>query len=145
MPPILSKPSSAARTAVMYITLGALMVVWTVVWYLYLNSHGGTDALYYWCYGFFFTGLVLIFIGITIGRIGRSARHAELPPEVKPQEPTAEPAVTAPVPAPAAMPPGYPGAPQYMMPGVPQPAAPVQGGAVVPPVAQVAPSGPSPR
>src|SRR6516225_8171785 len=84
MPPILSKPSSAARTAVMYITVGALLVVWTVVWYLYLNRHEGTDLAYYLDYGFFFTGLVLIVIGVTIGRIGRSARHAELPPEVKP-------------------------------------------------------------
>jgi hypothetical protein len=147
MPPILSKPSSAARTAVMYITLGALLDVWTVVWYLYLSRHGGSDTAYFMDYGFFFTGLVLIVIGITIGRIGRSARHAELPPEVKPQEPTAQPAVTAPQPqsAPAAPPAGYPGAPQYIMPAMPQPAAPVQGGAVVPPVAQVAPPGPSPR
>ena len=138
MPPILSKPSSAARTAVMYITLGALMVVWTVVWYLYLNSHGGTDLAYYLDYGFFFTGLVLIVIGVTIGRIGRSARHAELPPEVKPSESTAQPAVTNAPPQPApALPPGY-----FV---APQPAAPVPGGAVVPPVAQVAPPGPSPR
>jgi len=146
MPPILSKPSSAARTAVMYITLGALMVVWTAVWYLYLNRHGGSDVAYFTDYGFFFTGLVLIVIGITIGRIGRSARNAELPPEVKPNEHTAEPAVTAPQPQPGpALPPGYFVPPQQMMPGAPQQAAPVPGGAVVPPVAQVAPPGPSPR
>jgi hypothetical protein len=148
MPPILSKPSSAARTAVMYITVGALLVVWTVVWYLYLNRHEGTDLAYFVDYGFFFTVLVLIVIGITIGRIGRSARRAELPPEIRPQEPTAEPAVTAPqpqpAPAPTALPPGY-FVPPYPTPGVTQPAAPVQGGAVVPPVAQVAPPGPSPR
>ncbi len=142
--PILSKPSSAARTAVMYITLGAIMVVWTSVWYLYLNRHGGSDLAYFTDYGFFFTGLVLILIGITIGRIGRSARHAELPPEVNKHEETAEPAVATPQPqqpASAPMPPGY----VAMMPGMPQPMAPVQGGAVVPPVAQVAPPGPSPR
>ncbi len=148
MPPILSKPSSAARTAVMYITLGALMVVWTVVWYLYLNRHGGSDVAYFTDYGFFFTGVVLIVIGVTLGRIGRSARHAELPPEVKPQERTAEPAVTAPQPQPApapALPPGYFVPPQQMMPAAPQQVTPVQGGAAVPPVAQVAPPGPSPR
>jgi hypothetical protein len=131
---------------VIYITVGALLVVWTVVWYLYLNRHGGTDLAFYLDYGFFFTGLVLILIGITIGRIGRSARHAELPPEVKPSEPTAQPAVTAPQPAPApgAVLPGYP-APHYLAPVAPQPGAPVQGGAVVAPVAQVAPPGPSPH
>jgi hypothetical protein len=143
MPPILSKPSSAARMAVIYITVGALMVVWTIVWYLYLNSHEGSDALRYWCGGFFFTGVVLMVIGVTIGRIGRSARHAELPPEVNKNEHTAEPAVTAPQPGAApALPPGYFATPQYPLPGAQQP---VQGGAVVPPVAQVAPPGPSPR
>jgi hypothetical protein len=135
VPPILSKPSFAVRAAVTYITLGAVMVVWTVVWYLYLNRHGGTDLAYFADYGFFFTGLVLIVIGITIGRIGRSARHAELPSEVNPQGPTAA--------APTAIPPGYTGLPGYLLPGVPQPTAPVQG--AVPPVAQVAPPGPSPR
>ena len=144
MPPILSKPSFAVRAAVVYITLGAVMVVWTVVWYLYLSSHGGTDLAYYLDYGFFFTGLVLIVIGITIGRIGRSARHAELPPEVGPLGPTAHPAVTVPSPAPAVLPPGF-FVPQYPVQGTPPPAVPVQGAAVVPPVAQVAPPGPSPR
>ena len=36
---LLSKPSSAARTAVLYITVGALMVVWTGVWYAYLRNY----------------------------------------------------------------------------------------------------------
>jgi len=137
MPPILSKPSFAVRAAVLYITLGALLVVWTVVWFLYLSGHGGSDPAYFTDYGLFFSGLVLIVIGITIGRIGRSARHAELPPEVRPQGPTAGA-------APTALPPGYAGLPPYLLPGVPPPAAPVQG-AAVPPVAQVAPPGPSPR
>jgi hypothetical protein len=149
MPPILSKPSNAARMAVIYITVGALLVVWTAIWWLYLSRHEGSDSLFYWCYGFFFTGLVLMVIGITIGRIGRSgrsARHAELPPEVSKNERTAEPAVTAPQPGAApALPPGYFASPQYPMPGTQQPVAPIQGGAVVPPVAQVAPPGPSPR
>jgi hypothetical protein len=146
MPPILSKPSNAARMAVIYITLGALMVVWTAVWYVYLTRHPSNESLFFWCYGFFFSGVVLMVIGITIGRIGRSARHAELPPEVNKKEQTAEPAVTAPspqpAPAPGVMQPGYFAAPPVMMPGAPQPAAPVPGVAVVPPVAQVAPPGP---
>ncbi len=82
--PILSKPSSAARLAIVYITLGALTDVWSAIWYVYLNNHRDqlidTNA-WYWCYGFLLTGLTLIVIGLALGRIGRSARHAELPPE----------------------------------------------------------------
>ena len=32
MPPSLSKPSSAAPAALIYITLGALLTVWSVIW-----------------------------------------------------------------------------------------------------------------
>jgi hypothetical protein len=109
MPPTLSKPSFAVRAAVLYITLGALLVVWTVVWFLYLSGHGGSDAAYFTDYGLFFSGLVLIVIGITIGRIGRSARHAELPPEVRPTAGA----------TPTALPPGYTMLPPYLLPGVP--------------------------
>jgi hypothetical protein len=137
VPPILSKPSFVVRAALTYITLGAVMVVWTAVWFLYLNRHGGTDPAYFTDYGFFLSGLVLLVIGFTIGRIGRSARHAELPPEVGPHGPTAQPAVTP-------LPPGF-FVPQYPVRGTPPLAAPAQGAAVVPPATRVAPPGPSPR
>jgi hypothetical protein len=84
--PILSKPSGAARTAVIYVTVGALIDVWTVIYWVYLGRHpeGHAEGAYYWVYGFFFTGLVLLVIGLALGRIGRAARHAELPPELPP-------------------------------------------------------------
>jgi hypothetical protein len=79
---ILSKPSSSARTAVIYITGGVLTTVWSGIWYAYLNRNPpGNEAVWYWCYGFILTGVALFLIGLAIGRIGRSARHAELPPE----------------------------------------------------------------
>ena len=86
--PLLSKPSVAARTSVMYIT-AALVDVWTIIYWTYLVRHpeGHTDATYYWVYGFFFTGLVLLVIGLALGRIGRAARHAELPPEAPNEQP----------------------------------------------------------
>jgi hypothetical protein len=81
--PVLSKPSKAAFTSLTYITLGALIDVWSGIWYVYLFRTGrlSDDPIWYWCYGFLLTGLVLLVIGLAIGRIGRSARHAELPPE----------------------------------------------------------------
>lgn len=82
--PILSKPSPAARMAVIYVTLGALTDVWSGIWYWYLQNHPPApekEWLYYWCWGFILTGIVFLFIGATLGQIGRAARHAELPPE----------------------------------------------------------------
>jgi hypothetical protein len=80
---ILSRPSSAAYTAVVYITVGALTDVWSSVWYLYLSRDAAAHsaATFYLCYAFMLSGLTLLVIGLAIGRIGRAARHAELPPE----------------------------------------------------------------
>src|SRR3954465_13535468 len=93
MPPILSKPSNAARTAVVFITTGALIDVWSAIWWTYLNRHAEehSEAGGYFCYGFLLTGLVLLVVGLAIGHISRNARRAELPPE-SPREPTAQPA-----------------------------------------------------
>jgi hypothetical protein len=80
--PILSQPSPAARTSLIYITIGALTDIWSGIWYVYLRQNPPEhNSLWYFCYGFLLTGLTLVIIGLGIGRIGRSARHAELPPE----------------------------------------------------------------
>jgi len=90
--PLLSKPSAAAFTSLFYITTGALLDVWTGIWYVYLQRHPPQyDATWYWCYGLMLTGLTLMVIGFGLGRIGRSARHAEMPPpEITPAEANAE-------------------------------------------------------
>jgi hypothetical protein len=84
---IFSKPSSVARTSVIYITVGALTVVWSGIWFWYLrNNYPNTDATFYWCYGFLISGFMLMLIGLTIGRIGwiggdahqADLHHAEL-------------------------------------------------------------------
>jgi hypothetical protein len=80
--PLLSQPSSAAKTSLLYITIGALTDIWSGVWYIYLRQNPPENPhLWYFAYGFLLTGLTLVIIGFGIGRIGRSARHAELPPE----------------------------------------------------------------
>jgi hypothetical protein len=101
--------------AVIYITVGAILGVWTTVWYFYLRHSNAPDGPYYWCYGLFFTGLTLIVIGLALGRIGRAARHAELPPEA-PKEPTAQPALPTPATGAPVMMPGYPVQGQVVMP-----------------------------
>jgi hypothetical protein len=85
----MSQPSSAAKTSLAYITLGALTVVWTCIWYFYLraNPEGVPMRTWYICYGLMASGVVLLAIGLAVGQIGRQARHAELPPpEVARQE-----------------------------------------------------------
>ena len=82
MPPVLSKPSGAAPTALIYITLGALLTVWSGIWFLYLqNTATDNRGLYYVCGGLLGTGVVLLIIGFATGRLGRAARQAELPPQ----------------------------------------------------------------
>jgi hypothetical protein len=78
----MSQPSSAARTSLAYITLGALLIVWTTIWYFYLraNPEGVSMRTWYINYGLLATGAVLLAIGLAVGQIGRQARHAELPP-----------------------------------------------------------------
>jgi hypothetical protein len=67
-----------------YITVGSLVLVWSGIAYWYLSYRAQFDpireGLWFWCYGFMLTGLILIVIGLAVGQIGRSARRAELPP-----------------------------------------------------------------
>jgi hypothetical protein len=54
-------------------------VVWSCIYYVYLTRlEGISDNAYLWCYGFLLSGLVLVFLGLFVGRIGRAARHAEV-------------------------------------------------------------------
>jgi hypothetical protein len=123
--PLLSKPSSAARMSLMYITIGALILIWSCVWYvwLYMNPPPGSfpHSSYFICTGLVLTGLVLLVIGLALGRIGRAARHAELPPpEATPTvaqtdqiAAAKQPVLTANA---AAVPPANPGAPPVAAP-----------------------------
>ena len=86
---ILSKPSFAPSTALIYITVGALMGTWTAVYFFSFMRDGTADSSHvatFWLAGFFLTGMILMVIGFTLGPIGRAARQAEMPPhEVTPQ------------------------------------------------------------
>ena len=97
-----TKQAAAAKTSLAYLTVGALTIVWTVIWYLYLRNNGAAENTYLWVYGFLATGVVLLIIGFTVGQIGRSAMPAETAPTAAVTG--VVPAVTAaaPTPAPAA-------------------------------------------
>ncbi len=73
--------TSAARAALLYITVGSVMIVWSLIYYFYLNNHPPTqsDTPWYWCTGFLLTGCTLLIIGLAVGWIGRTARQADQP------------------------------------------------------------------
>jgi hypothetical protein len=134
----------SARSAITYITVGALMSVWAGIWYWYMwsVSPGNRDgSWWYICTGVLLSGLVLIAIGLMVGRIGREARHADAPPApagIAQQTAAAEAASAN---NQAAMQANATGQPVYMVPGVATGGVPVAGmpvtavptpGAVVP-------------
>ena len=90
-----SKQASSATTSLIYLTLGGLIDVWAIVYFFYLRNHGGTDIAFLYVYGFIFTGVVLFLIGLAVGRIGHSARSAEVAPAPTQQIITAPPMAPA--------------------------------------------------
>jgi hypothetical protein len=107
--PVLSDPAFGPRTALGYVTGGALLCVWTLVWY-FTRDHELTRSHWFWLTGLFLSGVTFIFLGLVLGPLGRVARQAELPPvdalrvEAAIQQMAAAhpPAVIAPMNAPAA-------------------------------------------
>jgi hypothetical protein len=75
-----SEWTTAGRAALTYITVGVLTVIWAGVWYVYLFNNPSAQSASYWCTGFLVTGLAMVVIGLVLGMISRSARHADLPP-----------------------------------------------------------------
>lgn len=87
-----SKPLPLPRSAVIYITAGAITIVWCAIWIVYLsNNPPNTNTTYYWCFGFLLSGVMLALIGLGIGRLSRIERpgHQVVPPPV-PLPPEAE-------------------------------------------------------
>lgn len=72
--------TSGTRAALLYITVGALLIVWSALYLVYLHNHPVdpvSDLPTYACVGFLLSGLTLFVIGVAVGWIGRSARQAD--------------------------------------------------------------------
>jgi hypothetical protein len=134
---MLSYPAFGPKTAITYITVGAVIDVWTLVWFfVYVQGRESVVPAreWFWLLGLFFTGVTLIAIGLLLGSIGRSARRAELPPpDAMPAEAVIQQTGAA-VPDPVVAP-GMgvvPAAPVVAPPVAPQPARPAPPGIVMP-------------
>ncbi len=77
--PMLSHPAFGPRTALAYVTGGALLDVWTLVWYFTRDTEL-TRTQWFWVAGLFLTGVTFVFLGLILGPLGRAARQAEMPP-----------------------------------------------------------------
>ena len=75
---ILTSPSAAFSTSLIYITVGALLDIWTITSLVYYPPESPWGK--FLVVGFLVTGAALLVIGLLLGPIGRAARHAELPP-----------------------------------------------------------------
>jgi hypothetical protein len=131
--PILTQPAFGPRTALIYVTVGALIDVWTMVWY-FTRTHDLSRTEQFWVIGLALTGLTFVLLGLFLGQLGRAARRSELPPveasqaEASIQQTAAAnpPAVATGVPGAAPAVPAAPAAPVAAQPPAPP-------GAVIPP------------
>lgn len=110
--PILSHPAFGPRASLIYITVGALIDVFVACFYVFMVDKSRPieelNSTYFWLTSLFLTGLTLLAIGLLLGRIGQSARRAELPP---PEAVNAEAAVQQQQAAVGVVPPGAVAAP----------------------------------
>lgn len=72
------KQAASATMAIGYITVGALLTVWTTVFYFSQRDQPHSTNFNFWTTGFFTTGVILVGIGLFVGKIGREARQAEV-------------------------------------------------------------------
>ncbi|MFO0822043.1 MAG: hypothetical protein U0792_02815 [Gemmataceae bacterium] len=76
---MLTQPAFGPRVALASVTFGSLLDVWTLVWY-HTRESALTTNQQFWVVGLALTGLTFLVLGLLLGRLGRSAREAELPP-----------------------------------------------------------------
>jgi hypothetical protein len=109
----LHEPSKGAKYAIFYLTAGALLMIWSAVWFYYLKHHDypAGDPRYYICTGLLLSGAAVFVIGALIGRIGKEAKQADVPvatvaaatvvpgaPQPNSPAPAATPPATSPAP-----------------------------------------------
>ena len=78
--PILSQPAFGPKLSIAFITGGALIDVWVLVWRYTVAPPELSPTQRFMFWGLLLTGITFLTIGVFLGSIGRAARKAELPP-----------------------------------------------------------------
>lgn len=78
--PIMTQPTFGPKLAIGFITGGALIDAWTLVWRYTIAPEVLSPVQRFWFAGLLLTGLTFLVIGAFLGSIGRAARKVELPP-----------------------------------------------------------------
>lgn len=78
--PMLSHPSFGPRTALWFVTGGALLSIWTALYYFMMIEGEPNRATNFVLLGLFLSGMVFVMMGLFLGPLGRVARQSELPP-----------------------------------------------------------------
>ncbi len=110
--PLLSHPAFGPRASLVYITIGAILDIIVVCWFIFMVDKSRpfeeNRVTYFFLTTLFLIGLTLLVIGLMLGRIGQAARRSELPPTeaVAAEAAVQQNAAVVPVPVPtAAVPP----------------------------------------
>ncbi|HEX4612174.1 MAG TPA: hypothetical protein VH092_28530 [Urbifossiella sp.] len=78
--PIMSQPAFGPKLSIAFITFGALLDVWVLVWRYTIAPPDLSPVQRFLFWGLLLSGATFLTIGAFLGSIGRAARKAELPP-----------------------------------------------------------------
>lgn len=78
--PILTQPAFGPKLSIGFITAGALLDVWVLVWRYTIAPSDLSPNQQFLFWGLLLTGVTFLTIGAFLGQIGRAARKAEMPP-----------------------------------------------------------------
>ena len=72
-------PSRSATGAILYVTIGTLMIIWAGLWYYYFLLPVDNPPVWqkFACVGTIFSGIAIVIIGLLFGPIGRDAKAAD--------------------------------------------------------------------
>ena len=78
--PMMTQPAFGPKLSIGFITGGALLAAWCLVWRTTVAPTHLTESANFWFWGLLLTGAIFVMIGAFLGSIGRAARKSELPP-----------------------------------------------------------------
>jgi hypothetical protein len=72
-------PSRSVSSAITYVTVGVLLIIWASLWYFYFISSDPNSSIWqrFFCMGILWSGVAVTAIGLLFGLIGNVAKAAD--------------------------------------------------------------------